>query len=119
MQPLYSGDHDHCISELNAVLSPWNGDFSFPVNAGNEKIVPDIQLCQRGVQKRAVLVYGELQGLCLVVQNLVEGFHIAADAVLHGTHVLQDIVSSQVFGIYNAAHVQAFYDIIKGNTVYL
>lgn len=63
-------------------------------------------------------MYREFQSFRFVVQDLVEGFHIASDAVLHSPHILQDVISGQIFGIYDAADVQAFNDIVKGDTVY-
>ena len=64
-------------------------------------------------------MHRKLQSFLFVVQNLVKGFHITANTVLHDAHILQNVVSSQILGIYNTSDVQSFNDIIKGNAVYL
>ena len=64
-------------------------------------------------------MHRKLQSFRFVVQNLVKGFHITANTVLHGAHILQNVVSSQILGIYDTSDVQSFNDIIKGNSVYL
>ena len=64
-------------------------------------------------------MHGELQSFCFVVQNLVKGFHITANTVLHGAYILQNVVSSQILGIYDTSDVKSLNDIIKGNAVYL
>ena len=50
---------------------------------------------------------------------MIKGFNIAADAVLHGTYILQDIVGCDIFRINDASDIEVINDIIKGKAVYL
>ena len=48
---------------------------------------------------------------------MIKGFYIAADAVLSGTDILQDIISSDIFRVDDTSDIQGVDDIIKFQTV--
>lgn len=61
----------------------------------------------------------QIPELRLIIQDMIKGFNIAADAVLHGTYILQDIVGCDIFRINDASDIKVINDIIKGKAVYL
>ena len=48
---------------------------------------------------------------------MIKGFYVAADAVLSGTDILQDIISSDIFRVDDTSDIQGVDDIIKFQTV--
>ena len=48
---------------------------------------------------------------------MIKGINIAADAVLSGTDILQDIISSDIFRVDDTSDIQGVDDIIKFQTV--
>ena len=52
--------------------------------------------------------------MILVLAEAARNINIAADAVLHGTYILQDIVGCDIFRINDASDVKVINDIIKG-----
>ena len=61
---------------------------------------------------------GKFQSLGLVVQNLIEGFHVASDGVLHGPDVLENVIRRNVFRIDHTADIQSVDDLRIRHTIY-
>ena len=97
-KPLVSGYDDHGISHLDHILTTGNADAAVAVQASHQKIFAEIQLCKRDISYGRFLTDRKFQCFCIAIQNMIKSFYIAADAVLSGADILQDIISSDIFG---------------------
>ena len=88
------------------------------VDADNPQIIFQLQLRKGNAREGAVFPDDKFQSLRPVIQNMVERLYIAANGILHGTHVLENIVGSQIFGINDAAQIQLLNQVIEGQAVY-
>ena len=82
------GHHDHRISHPDLILSAGRKDRAVPVDAADQKIILQIQIHQRHICHSRSLTDGKLQGLGPAVQDIVQRFHVAADGILAGPHIL-------------------------------
>ena len=116
-KPLVSGYDDHGISHLDHILTTGNADAAVAVQASHQKILAEIQLCKRDISYGRFLTDRKFQCFCIAIQNMIKGFYVAADAVLSGTDILQDIISSDIFRVDDTSDIQGVDDIIKFQTV--
>lgn len=105
-KPLVSGYDDHGISHLDHILTTGNADAAVAVQASHQKILAEIQLCKRDISYGRFLTDRKFQCFCIAIQNMIKSFYIAADAVLSGADILQDIISSDIFRVDDTSDIQ-------------
>ena len=112
-----SGYNDDRVAYLNGILTTGNADAAVAVQASHQKILAEIQLCKRDISYGRFLTDRKFQCFCIAIQNMIKSFYIAADAVLSGADILQDIISSDIFRVDDTSDIQGVDDIIKFQTV--
>ena len=78
MQSPSACDNNNVVALFKAIVTVWNNRFSVADNACDYHVRMRAHFAQRLVGIACIFVDNELQSLCLVVQNLVYGFDIAA-----------------------------------------
>ena len=111
------GNHDYGISRFNGIFTARGNDLPAAVDAGNQKVILKGKLLKRDSDERRILADTELQSLCLVLNDLVEGFHVASHGILHSTDIADDAVRGDHFRINDAAEIHLLDDVLKSNTV--
>ena len=108
---------DHVVADLDGILS--SGDAYSPVTGQTayKEIVFQFQIGQRDPHNRRIIPDVEFQSLRLIIKNMIKGFHITSDGVLHGPHISEDHIGGEIFGINHASDIQLVNDVRIGQTV--
>ena len=105
MQSPPACDNNNVVALFKAIVTVWNNRFSVADNACDYHVRMRAHFAQRLVGIACVFVDNELQSLCLVVQNLVYGFDIAAVfLIFHRADVSDNMSRAELFGRYNAVN---------------
>ena len=97
---------DHVVADLNGILSSGDAYSAVPGQTAYKEIVFQFQIGPRETYNRRIIQDIELQSFRLVIQDLVKGFHITSNGVLHGPHISEDHIGGQIFGINYASDIQ-------------
>ena len=49
---------------------------------------------------------------------MIKSFDVASDTVLHGTHILKNVIGSNVFRVNHTSDIETVDHVIKGKAVY-
>src|SRR5699024_11786545 len=97
---------DHVVADLNGILSSGDAYSTVPGQTAYKEIVFQFQIGQRDPHNRRSIPDVEFQSFRLIIQDMVEGFNITSNGVLHGPHISEDHIGGQIFGINYASDIQ-------------
>ena len=110
-------DDDDRISNTDLCFTVRSDDRSRMIDTGDQRIIPDWQIFQCDIHNRRSLMDVELQCLYLILNQMIQCFHIAAKRILHGTYISCNIFGCNKLRIDQTAKLEVINDIPKGNPV--
>lgn len=110
-------DYNDRIAYLNGIVASWNQHLFPPADAADQVAGPYFKLGKGDISYWAGIQNRKFQSFHPVVQQAVQGFNRIDGRMAHTADMLDNVVCCQIFRIDDAADVQTFNDIVKGQTI--